>query len=212
MSSRNFRERLLLTTRGKILGHLRSGPSTVNKLAAATGLTDNAVRAHLVSLERDGLITPTGTQPGVRRPHVSYGLTGEAEQFFPKAYGVLLSHFFNTVAGRLTEDELDDTLREVGRAIASPHTPDLASKTRRERILSALKILGQIGGAAVLVQEGESQVIQGSNCPLAALTEQHPHACIIAEALLSDIIGVPVTERCSHEAGPKCCFVVSEDV
>ena len=57
----------------------------MNELAAALGLTDNAVRAHLLSLERDGLAHQSGTQPGFRKPHATYALTAEAEQIFPKS-------------------------------------------------------------------------------------------------------------------------------
>src|SRR4051794_39325987 len=107
MKGQLFRERLLDSTRGQILTLLRSAPHTVNDLAAALNLTDNAVRVHLVSLERDGLVHRQGVQPGVRRPHVSYGLTADAEQIFPKAYGSLLNHFLETVSKRLTSRELN---------------------------------------------------------------------------------------------------------
>src|SRR5438034_4638328 len=75
-----WRERLLESTRGRILQELRAREQTVNELAATLKLTDNAVRAHLLSLERDGLIQQTGIQPGFRKPHVLYGLTSQSEQ------------------------------------------------------------------------------------------------------------------------------------
>src|SRR5215204_4554515 len=102
MKGPTFRQRLLDSTRGQILTLLRSAPRTVNDLADDLKLTDNAVRAHLISLERDGLVRAEGMLPGIRKPHVSYGLTGDAEQIFPKAYGPLLNHFVQTVAKRLT--------------------------------------------------------------------------------------------------------------
>src|SRR5947209_18453117 len=70
-----WRKRLMESTRGRILETLREGARTVNHLAAALKLTDNAVRAHLLSLERDGLIVQSGTQPGFRKPHAVYVLT-----------------------------------------------------------------------------------------------------------------------------------------
>src|SRR5687768_2405624 len=118
MKGQPFRERLLDSTRGQILSLLRTTPRTVNDLAAALDLTDNAVRAHLVSLERDGLVQRRGMEPGFRKPHVSYGLTADAEQIFPKAYGPLLNHFLETVSKRLTSRELNASLREVGRTVA----------------------------------------------------------------------------------------------
>jgi predicted ArsR family transcriptional regulator len=40
------------TTRGKITLELRSGAKTVNELAGVLSLTDNAIRANLLTLER----------------------------------------------------------------------------------------------------------------------------------------------------------------
>jgi predicted ArsR family transcriptional regulator len=55
MKVTGWRTRILKSTRGRILDLLRAKEQTVNELAAALELTDNAVRAHLLSLERDGL-------------------------------------------------------------------------------------------------------------------------------------------------------------
>ena len=113
-----WNKRLLGSTRGKILALLRSENHTVNDLAAALNLTDNAVRAHLLSLERDGLVQPRGTRRGRRKPHVAYGLSDDAEQIFPKAYGPLLNHFITVLSKRLSPRALRTTMREIGRNVA----------------------------------------------------------------------------------------------
>src|SRR5947199_8389935 len=81
-----WRERLFKSTRGKILDLLRTRERTVNELAAELRLTDNAVRAHLASLERDRLVSQSGMKPGVRKPHATYALVPEDEQLFLNAY------------------------------------------------------------------------------------------------------------------------------
>src|SRR5947207_9703432 len=91
MQRTGWNKRLLASTRGKILVLLRAENRTVNELAAALNLTDNAVRAHLVKLERDGLVQQRGMRRGTRKPHVTYALSAEAESIFPKAYGLLLN-------------------------------------------------------------------------------------------------------------------------
>jgi predicted ArsR family transcriptional regulator len=208
MKAQSFRERLLDSTRGQILTLMRSAQRTVNDLAAALNLTDNAVRMHLVSLERDGLVQRTGVQPGVRKPHVSYGLTADAEQLFPKAYGPLLNRFLETVSKRLTTRDLNASLREVGRTVGREFLNALPKETRAAPLAGALEVLKELGGAASLQEEDGKQFIRGNNCPLSAVTAHHPEACLIAEALLSELIGVPVKERCTHGAQPRCCFEV----
>jgi predicted ArsR family transcriptional regulator len=204
-----WQKRLLGSTRGHILEILRAGERTVNELAAALKLTDNAVRAHLLSLERDGLIHQSGTQAGFRKPHASYALTPEAEQIFPKAYGPLLDVILTVFSKKLTPRELRAALREVGRTIADAHLPQLEAQDRERRIEAALAILKHMGGAATFQESDGKHFIRGQGCPLAAATSRHPEACLIAESLLTNIIGVRVKERCHHGPTPSCRFEIS---
>src|ERR1044072_8632174 len=169
MEDSAWRSRLLESTRGQILERLRTGDCTVNDLAAELKLTDNAVRAHLVSLERDGLIRQSGTQPGFRKPHALYGLTTHAEQIFPKAYAPLLDLVLSVFTGKLTQKELRAGMREIGRRVAQEHLREVKGKTREERIQAALKILKDLGGAATFHQTERKHLIRGNGCPLAAL-------------------------------------------
>ncbi|MFL5666689.1 MAG: ArsR family transcriptional regulator, partial [Ktedonobacteraceae bacterium] len=53
-------ERFFTSTRGHIITLLRRAGHTVDELARALQLTDNAVRSHLATLERDGLVRQSG--------------------------------------------------------------------------------------------------------------------------------------------------------
>jgi len=205
-----WRRRLLKSTRGKILELLRSKERTVNELAAALRLTDNAVRAHLLSLERDGLVKQSGIQHGFRKPHVTYVLTADAEQIFPKAYGPLVDIILTVVSQKLSARELRAAMRKVGKKVADGQGTTVGAKTREQRIEAALRILKDLGGAASLTKSEGKQFIRGNGCPLAAATANHPEACLIAESLLSEIIGVPVKERCVRGPTPSCCFEIAK--
>lgn len=181
----------------------------MNDLAAALRLTDNAVRAHLLSLERDGLVHQAGTQPGFRKPHATYALTSEAEQVFPKAYGPLLDLFLTVFSKKLNPNALRAALREVGRKVADNYLVEVEGKSRPQRIEAALRILKDLGGSATLQKSEGKDIIRGNGCPLAAATNRHPEACLIAESLLTQIMGAPVKERCIHGVAPSCRFQVS---
>src|SRR5688572_15109948 len=103
-------KRFFDSTRGRIVALLRGTTKTVNELADELGLTDNAVRAHLLSLERDGLVTQSGVQRGTRKPHFAYELAAEAERLFPKAYDALLNQLIAVLKGRLTPVMLEEVL------------------------------------------------------------------------------------------------------
>jgi len=208
MKTTGWRTRLMESTRGKILDLLRTREQTVNELASALRLTDNAVRAHLLSLERDTLVHQSGTQPGVRRPHATYALTPEAEQIFPKSYGVLLDLILIVISKQLSPKELRAAMREVGKRVADNHWLAVKGKSRKERIQAALRILKDLGGSATFQESEGKHFICGNGCPLAAATSRHPEACLIAESLLSQIIGAPVKEHCIHGSAPSCRFEI----
>ncbi len=205
-----WRERLFKSTRGKILDLLRTRERTVNELAAELHLTDNAVRAHLASLERDRLVSQSGSKRGVRKPHTTYALGPEAEQLFPKAYGRLVSLLMSTFARQIKPRDLRAGMRAAGRTVAEEHLRELKSKTRRQRIDAALRVLRELGGAATFREEDGKHFIHGNGCPIAAATANHPEACLLAESLLTEIIGSPVKERCIRGPAPSCRFEVKQ--
>jgi predicted ArsR family transcriptional regulator len=208
MGQSEWGERFLSTTRGRIVGLLRGTPRTVNELAAALELTDNAVRAHLATLERDGLVHQSGTRPGFRKPNLTYELTPEAGQLFPKPYGVVLEQLLTVLGERLEADELEAAVREVGHRLADGLRGEVTGTDVRERTAQAAAVLGELGGMAKVEEVEGGLTIRGFDCPLAAGVAGHPAACRLAETLLSDLVGVPVTERCQRGDQLKCAFHV----
>jgi predicted ArsR family transcriptional regulator len=200
-------KRFFDSTRGRIVALLRGTTKTVNELAEELGLTDNAVRAHLLSLERDGLVVQSGLQRGTRKPHFAYELTPEAEKIFPKAYDAIVNSLIAVLKGRLASPDLEDVLREVGRSLAGNQTSDGDLESRAGQALIALEA---IGGAARLEKEGEKLFIKSGSCPLAAAVAEHPEVCQLAETLLSEIVGAKVREHCDRENGPRCRFEIVE--
>ena len=200
-------KRFFGSTRGRLVTLLRGTTKTVNELAQELELTDNAVRAHLLSLERDGLLRQSGIQRGTRKPHFAYELTGEAEHLFPKAYDTLLNQLIAVLKGRLTPMALEEVLREVGRSLAGAHAASQKNGDMESRIGRALAALEAIGGAA-RVEKNEKLVICSESCPLATAVSEHPEVCRLAETLLSEIIGVEVREHCDREGPPRCRFEV----
>ena len=208
MKRTNLDKRFFSSTRGRLVSLLRGTRKTVNELAQDLDLTDNAVRAHLLSLERDGLIKQSGIQRGTRKPHFAYELTDEAEHLFPKAYDALLNQLIAVLKGRLTPLALEEVLREVGRSLAGAQAASQRNGEMDSRIDRAVAALEAIGGAARVKKENETLVICSESCPLAAAVTEHPEVCRLAETLLSEIIGVEVREHCDRQGAPRCRFEV----
>lgn len=200
-------KRFFESTRGQIVTILRSSPCTVEELAGKLELTDNAVRAHLLTLERDGLVRQSGLRRGPRKPHFTYVLTPEADAIFPKAYDALLNQLIAVLKTRLDHQEIEDVLREVGRAVAAG-APAGANDSLEVRVHTALKVLEAIGGSAEIEQHDGKFVIRGNGCPLAAAVSVHPEVCGLAETLVGEIVKAPVHEHCDRAGRPSCRFEI----
>ena len=208
MNKTKLDKRFFESTRGRIVTLVRGTRKTVNELAEELELTDNAVRAHLLSLERDGLIKQSGIQRGTRKPHYSYELTAEADNLFPKAYDALLNQLITVLKGRLAPATLEQVLRDVGRSLAGAQVGSRKNGNLESRVGRGLTALEAIGGAARIEKEKGKFFIRSESCPLAAAVAEHPEVCQLAETLLSEIIGTEVGERCDRDGSPRCRFEV----
>lgn len=195
--------------RGKVVTLLRRGARTVEELARELDLTDNGVRAHLATLERDGIVRQRGSVrrgSGGGKPAYTYELTPEAEGLFPKAYEPVLRQLLDVLAGQLGPEESEALLRRVGRRIAEGQP--VPADGVRARLETAAGMLNELGGLAELEEHDGSFIIRGYSCPLAAVTPDHPEVCRMAETLITELAGVPVYEHCDRGERPRCCFEV----
>jgi predicted ArsR family transcriptional regulator len=201
--------RLFKSSRGQILRLLRRTRQTVNDLARAVGLTDNAVRAHLARLERDGLIHQVGRRAGFRKPESIYDITPEAERlFFSKAYAPVLAAVLGVMEAGRDNPDLEEQLREAGRRLAAPHLPGLAGLPLRQRADRTLQILESLGGMAELEEQESRLYVRGFACPLSQIVAEHPKLCLVAQVLVSELLGREVREQCERGERPRCCFMI----
>ena len=202
-------KRFLESTRGQVLSHLRRGAGTVEDLARALGLTDNAIRAHLATLERDGLVSPAGQRrgPGAGKPAQVYELAPDADVRLSRAYAPVLAALLEELALALPGDQTAALLTAVGRRLAAGRAP--RSGPLEERVREAAALLIDLGGEASWEREGTVFRIRGCGCPLSAAVARRPETCRAVQSLLADVIGAPVVECCTHGARPSCCFTVS---
>ena len=205
-------QRFLETTRGRILALLRCSPRTVDEMAKALGLTDNAVRAHLATLERDGMARSLGVRrgPGAGKPSTVYELPAKADVVFSNAYPTVLTALIEELVHSLSAADADKLLSGVGRRLAGPHVlPPTAS--RQEKLRAAVRVLNSLGGAAELEEREGAATIRGCGCPLSSAVADRPETCRAVEALLSEVVGAPVRQHCQQGDRPSCCFEVNND-
>jgi predicted ArsR family transcriptional regulator len=208
--STRWDRRFFESTRGRLVTLLRRAGFTVDELARELGLTNNGVRAHLATLERDGIVRQSGvvrSEGGGGKPAYLYELTPEAEDLFPKAYEPVLHRLLDVLAEQLESDESEALLRSVGRLMAKKQT--VPTDGARGALEAAVEALNELGGLAELEERDGGFVIRAYSCPLASVTPDHPEVCRMAETLIAEVAGVPVHERCDRGERPRCCFDIA---
>ncbi len=204
--------------RGRIIALLRRGERTVEELARSLGVTDNAVRAHLTSLERDGVIhQPRQRHTGAAgKPAALYAIAPSAEPLLSTAYAPVLVALLTALEQRLSDAELDDLFREVGRrltgdgeATAGKKRP---AKPLESRVNDAARVLIALGGEIDVERTPDAFILRGHACPLSDAVRAQPRICHAVTQLVSETAGVTVKECCVHSTEPggpvRCCFEV----
>lgn len=205
-----WEQRFNESTRGRVIALLRRGTLTVDEMARALGITDNAVRAQLAALERDGLVRQQGLRRGTGKPSYSYALAPEFEPLLSNAYIPLLLRLLHALGERMSPAEMAGLLRSVGRRWAAELRAPAGDARARAAAASAL--LNELGGVTEVAEHKGRPLIRGYSCPLSLAVKENPRMCLAIEALLSELLGRPVRECCERDGEKaRCCFDVSGD-
>jgi predicted ArsR family transcriptional regulator len=202
--------RFLESTRGQVVLLLRRGARTVEELAQALGLTDNAVRNHLAALERDGLVRQDGVRrgAGAGKPATIYELHPDADPLLSRAYPPVLKTMLDVMLEQLPRDRSEAMLREVGRRLAAG-AGGRAQGSAAARTEAAANVLRALGGDVEVVEEEDgSHVIRSSGCPLSVAVAHCPEMCAAVETLVAEVSGEEAHSCCQHGDRPRCCFEV----
>jgi predicted ArsR family transcriptional regulator len=179
----------------------------VDELASTLGLTDNAVRAHIATLERDGVVSAAGARRDgtVGKPATLYGVAEGADTIFSSAYAPALSALVAELGSRHPR-ELESLLRGAGRRLAARAPGSFA-----ERVGGAAALLTDLGADADVVKTTGGYEIQGHGCALAQAVSSCPETCCMVEQLLAEVTGGQVREQCDRAHNPpRCAFTISE--
>jgi predicted ArsR family transcriptional regulator len=195
-------------TRGRLIALIRRGVRTIDELAAELGVTDNAVRAQIQTLEKAGVVRAAGTRrgPNAGKPATLYEITPTAEPALSSAYPPVLAALLESMADKLPAGDVDEILRDAGRRLG-PADP----ATRRSlevRVRAAAEVLTALGAEIDVERTPVGFQLRGYACPLAAAVNAQPRACLVVEELVSALVGSPVRECCDRSEGARCRFEV----
>ncbi len=193
-------------TREKVISLLLEGPRTVSELAKSTSITNNAVRAQIALLQRDGIVQVEGTAKTARRPAARYALRRGSEVHLSKAYPAVLSALVRSLAEDLPDDKFRDLMQRLGRQLAS--SAPRPSGTPEERIQNVLAVLKSMGSPAQVMTEGKDIVITSPACLISEAVSADARVCGAMEAFAHELTGLPVQECCQRGERPACRFKI----
>jgi predicted ArsR family transcriptional regulator len=203
----NWLGKLTGETQAKLLELLRRSQHTIASLAKALRLTDNAVRLHVDTLRRHGIVADVGTQRDTGgKPARIYGLTSEGEELFPKAYARVLGALVSEISRTEGRERAVELLRAVGARLGSSIAVPADTSGR---VTVAANVLRGLGADVEVRRTEDGWHLQGHGCPLSAVAPEHPEVCALAQALIEQITGRPVGECCDRSGRPDCAFRVA---
>jgi len=180
--------------------------ASVDELADHLDISRTAVRQHLSSLERDGLVTRGRTQSSGGRPEQLYVLTEDGNERFPRQYS-WFSELLLQLLQQTSPSALEAKLAELGRGTAQSLLPRLAGKTGEARIAVIAAIMQEIGYDARARSENGEPLIEAHNCVFHKLAAKCPDVCSFDLAMLSACSGQTVEHAsCMVRGGDACRF------
>jgi predicted ArsR family transcriptional regulator len=107
---------------------------------------------------------------------------------------------------RLSPEDLEELMHEVGRSLGPVHP---SNGTLKQRVENGSQLLQDLGGLTSVIEEDGRFTILGQGCPLSLATVHVPQACSIITSLLRQVIGQPVSNCCERYDRKRCCFEVA---
>ena len=201
-----FRDR-----RRRLLRHLlRNKPgATIEELAEAIDVTRTAVRQHLASLMRDGLVDLGDTRPTGGRPERLFRLTDRGREEFPRRYSWFAQLLIEAIEKEHGTSGLRVRLGRIAAAVVGQIRQGApATGSRREKVRALSAVMDDLGyDARTGADLDGAPTIEADNCVFHELAARNPEVCQFDLALLSGFTGSKVSlHECMARGGHVCRF------
>lgn len=182
---------------------------TVEELSRALNITRNAIRQHLAGMERDGLVSQSGTRPTRGRPEQLYVLGEKGRELFPRHYSWFAQLLIESIRQEAGSAGLGTRMSDMGQRVADQLRGEAAMpESLAERLARLAELMTSLGYGAKAVSPADgSQTIEANNCVFHHLAAQYPEVCQFDLALMSRLAGKPVEhQECMVRGGQICRF------
>lgn len=183
-----------------------SGASSMSELASLLDLSGEAVRQHLLQLERDGwIIRIAKKQKGIGRPHIRYRLTTAGEHLFDKNYDHLTIEVLDTLVNHLGMDALKEVLSAMIEERVDEWEPKLRGLSTSERLHVLKDFYAKDDFYMEVVKKDKDYYLIERNCPFHNVALKRPILCSVTVSVLSQLLGCKVQRELRLQNGDGCC-------
>jgi predicted ArsR family transcriptional regulator len=200
-------------SRTKILEILRRGRCSIDEFHARLDISPTAIRQHLAILEKDSLVAKIPLRTGTGRPRYVYSLTEKAESYFPKAYEMLASDLITEIYEHWGRKALLDVLENIARSRGKELLSMVKGRTEEERLVSAVKLMNELGYYIDWEREKEGYSIRVHNCVFSNLVKKHENLlCTHDHTFFQTILHSKIKKDRSRTQGAEyCSFYLVKD-
>lgn len=202
------------STADQILLELKTrGPTKTRDLAARTGITRQAARAHLERLAVEDLVKHATAADGVGRPRQIWSLTPQGHGRFPDTHAQMTVELIEAVRSEFGEAGLQRLVGRREQAMSGHYEQALLDAgSLAERVARLVRMRGAEGYMAEFSRNSDgSYVIAENHCPICAAAAACQGFCRSELALFARLLAPARVARIEHvlAGSRRCAYLVT---
>ncbi|UJF31663.1 helix-turn-helix transcriptional regulator [Paenibacillus hexagrammi] len=184
------------------------GPLSVHDMSKQLGITEMAVRRHINTLDRDGLLETKLVRQAMGRPTSLYSLAAQADDLFPKNYMQLTLDLLSELVQDDGEDLVDRLFARRQGTMEQRYQSRMDFSKLEERIEELARIQNENGYMVEWSQTGQDEyTFSEHNCPITQVAYRFQQACQCELKLFQNLLDADVERtECLAKGGSKCIY------
>lgn len=176
-------------------------------MAFSLNISRNAVKQHLVGLEKQQLVKEAALTSTGGRPARNYTLTEKGVNSFPKQYAWFCNLLLSNLAAEMSTEALEKMMWNMGVKLAESLALQFSHKNAQQKLETLIELMQSLGYHAELEQREGQLSVKAINCVYHDLAKQHPELCQFDRALISTLLDSPVEQtECMAKQDCACRF------
>ena len=192
---------------------LRRGDTSASTLAEKLGISVQAMRRHLRSLEDDELVEASPTPAGPGRPSNLWRLTPKGHQHFPDGSENFALGLLQSMAATLSPEVMADLLRQQALEKATLYRKQLGNAPLEERVRALVNLRLKEGYVSDMqpAPNGSGWRVSEFHCSVQRIAEEYPAICDQELQLIRHTFPDCLVERVHWrlESGHSCGFSIA---